>query len=149
MWLMLQQDHPDDYVIATGRTHSVRRFCKLVFDCVGLNYQDYVVQVDRFTRPAEVDLLIGDAIVLQTKIWTHKGGGWGLRGGWPLPLPLPFPILFLKDYSKAGRQLGWQPETSFESLVRMMVEADLQRIQTQAPDTARVDSFGSLLERSA
>jgi GDPmannose 4,6-dehydratase len=61
MWLMLQQDKPDDYVIATGQTHSVRRLCEVAFNCVGLNYQDYVVTDDKFYRPAEVDLLIGDA----------------------------------------------------------------------------------------
>ncbi|NTV63921.1 MAG: GDP-mannose 4,6-dehydratase, partial [Oscillochloris sp.] len=60
MWRMLQQDQPDDYVIATGETHSVREFCELAFGHVGLNYQDYVVQDERFMRPAEVDLLIGD-----------------------------------------------------------------------------------------
>jgi GDPmannose 4,6-dehydratase len=61
MWLMLQQEQPDDYVLATGRTHSVRQFCRLAFEMVGLNYQDYVVTDDEFFRPAEVDLLIGDA----------------------------------------------------------------------------------------
>ncbi len=61
MWLMLQQDHPDDYVIATGETHSVREFCELAFGYVDLDYRDYVVQDERFMRPAEVDLLIGDA----------------------------------------------------------------------------------------
>jgi len=59
-WLMLQQEQPDDYVIATGQTHSVRRFCEIAFGHVGLNYQDYVVQDERFMRPAEVDLLVGD-----------------------------------------------------------------------------------------
>jgi GDPmannose 4,6-dehydratase len=61
MWLMLQQPAPEDYVIATGETHSVREFCEVAFECVGLNYQDYVVQDQRFYRPAEVDLLVGDA----------------------------------------------------------------------------------------
>ncbi len=61
MWLMLQQDHPDDYVIATGETHSVREFCELAFGYVDLDYRDYVVQDERFMRPAEVDLLIGDS----------------------------------------------------------------------------------------
>ncbi|NWG19756.1 MAG: GDP-mannose 4,6-dehydratase [Chloroflexi bacterium] len=60
MWLMLQQDHPGDYVVATGQTHSVRRFCELAFACVGLNYEDHVVVDERFFRPAEVDLLVGD-----------------------------------------------------------------------------------------
>ena len=60
MWLMLQQERPDDYVVATGETHAVREFCELAFGYVGLNYRDYVVQDERFMRPAEVDLLIGD-----------------------------------------------------------------------------------------
>lgn len=61
MWLMLQQPQPDDFVVATGETHSVREFCEVAFNMVGLNYQDYVVQDKRFYRPAEVDLLVGDA----------------------------------------------------------------------------------------
>jgi GDPmannose 4,6-dehydratase len=61
MWLMLQQDEPDDYVIATGETHSVRKLCEIAFDHVGLDWQQYVVQNERFMRPAEVDLLVGDA----------------------------------------------------------------------------------------
>jgi GDPmannose 4,6-dehydratase len=60
MWLMLQQETPDDYVVATGETHSVREFCELAFSEVGLDHKDYVVQDERFMRPAEVDLLIGD-----------------------------------------------------------------------------------------
>lgn len=60
MWLMLQQNEPDNYVIGMGETHSVREFCELAFSHVGLNYQDYVVQDERFYRPAEVDLLISD-----------------------------------------------------------------------------------------
>jgi GDPmannose 4,6-dehydratase len=93
-WLMLQQDQPDDYVIATGETHSVRRFCEIAFGHVGLNYEDYVVQDERFYRPAEVDLLVGDP-------------------------------------SKAREQLGWQPETSFQELVQMMVEADLNLLKQE------------------
>ncbi len=61
MHLMLQQDRPGDYVVATGETHSVREFCELAFGEVGLNYQDYVVLDERFMRPAEVDHLVGDA----------------------------------------------------------------------------------------
>jgi GDPmannose 4,6-dehydratase len=61
MWLMLQQDEPDDYVIATGQTHSVRELCEVAFNYVGLNYKDYVVVDKKFYRPAEVDLLVGDA----------------------------------------------------------------------------------------
>ncbi len=61
MWQMLQQDTPDDYVIATGETHSVREFCEHAFARVGLDYRDHVVIDERFYRPAEVDLLVGDA----------------------------------------------------------------------------------------
>lgn len=61
MYLMLQQDEPDDYVIATGRTHSIRELCELAFSQVDLNWEDYVHIDERFLRPAEVDLLIGDA----------------------------------------------------------------------------------------
>ena len=93
MWMMLQQDTPDDYVVATGQTHTVRRFCELAFECVGLDYRDYVVQDERFMRPAEVDLLVGNP-------------------------------------SKAQAVLGWQPTTSFEELVQIMVEADLQLLRT-------------------
>ncbi|HEX6384105.1 MAG TPA: GDP-mannose 4,6-dehydratase [Anaerolineae bacterium] len=60
MWMMLQRDKPTDYVIATGETHSVEEFLTLAFDCVGLDWRDYVVQDPRFMRPAEVDLLVGD-----------------------------------------------------------------------------------------
>jgi GDPmannose 4,6-dehydratase len=60
MWLMLQQDHPDDYLVATGETHSVREFCQVAFDHVGLDWEKYVVVDPRFYRPAEVDLLVGE-----------------------------------------------------------------------------------------
>jgi GDPmannose 4,6-dehydratase len=92
MWAMLQSDHPDDYVIATGRTHSVRDFVRVAFEAAGLgSYEPYVVTDPRFVRPAEVDLLIGDP-------------------------------------SKAARQLGWTPDVTFEQLVQMMVEADIDRL---------------------
>lgn len=94
MWQMLQQDAPDDYVIATGVTHSVQRLCELAFAAVGLNWQDYTVQDERYMRPAEVDLLIGDA-------------------------------------TKAKTTLGWRPKVTFEQLIEMMVEADLQRIKEE------------------
>lgn len=61
MWLMLQQEEPDDYVISTGETHSVRELCEVAFSCLGLDYQDFVTIDQRFYRPAEVDLLIGDS----------------------------------------------------------------------------------------
>jgi GDPmannose 4,6-dehydratase len=61
MWLMLQQDKPDDYVIATGETHSVEELAHVAFEHAGLDWREYVVQDPRFMRPAEVDLLVGDA----------------------------------------------------------------------------------------
>lgn len=73
MWLMLQQDHPDDYVIGTGETHSVREFCELAFSYVGLDYRDFVVQDPEFYRPAEVDLLISDPSKAKKVLgWTPK-----------------------------------------------------------------------------
>jgi GDPmannose 4,6-dehydratase len=95
MWMMLQQDHPDDYVICTGKTHSVREFCEAAFAYVGLNYEDYVIQDERFYRPAEVDLLVGDP-------------------------------------EKARKVLGWKPRVSFEELIQMMVDADLQYLGREA-----------------
>jgi GDPmannose 4,6-dehydratase len=71
MWLMLQQETPDDYVVATGRTVSVREFCRIAFDCVGLDYQEFVTVDERFMRPAEVDVLLGDSSKAQQKLgWT-------------------------------------------------------------------------------
>ena len=90
MWLMLQQAEPDDFVIATGETHSVREFCELAFSTVQLDYRDYVAVDERFFRPAEVELLVGDA-------------------------------------SKARKVLGWQPQISFQSLVREMVLEDVRQ----------------------
>ena len=78
MWLMLQQDQPDDYVIGTGVTKSVEEFVDLAFSHVGLNWQDYVVVDPKFYRPAEVNLLLGDASKAQEKLgWqaeTDLGG---------------------------------------------------------------------------
>lgn len=75
MYLMLQQDEPDDFVISTGETHSVREFLEIAFGHVGLHYQDHVVSDPRFLRPAEVDLLIGDAAKARTKLkWEPKVG---------------------------------------------------------------------------
>lgn len=68
MWLMLQQDKPDDYVVATGRTETVREFCRLAFSYVGLNYEDHVTLDPRFMRPAEVDVLLGDASKAKAKL---------------------------------------------------------------------------------
>ena len=92
MWMMLQQDQPDDFVVATGETHSVREFCELAFGHVGLDYEDFVVVDPQFFRPAEVDLLVGDA-------------------------------------SKAREKLGWHPEVDFPTLVRTMVDSDLQLVR--------------------
>ncbi|MDN3954777.1 GDP-mannose 4,6-dehydratase [Sporolactobacillus laevolacticus] len=72
MWLMLQQEKPDDYVISTGETHSVREFVETAFSYVGLNWKDYVVQDPRFMRPAEVDLLLGDCSKAEQKLGWHK-----------------------------------------------------------------------------
>lgn len=68
MWLMLQQEQPDDYVLGTGETHSVREFCEAAFGHVGLDYRDYVVQDPRFYRPAEVDLLVADPSKARQKL---------------------------------------------------------------------------------
>jgi GDPmannose 4,6-dehydratase len=89
MWLMLQQDTPDDYVIATGETRSVREFVEPVFAALDLRWQDYVETDPRYFRPTEVDCLLGDA-------------------------------------SKARRVLAWKPRASFDGLVSMMVEHDLE-----------------------
>tara|TARA_B100000686_G_C16798326_1_gene984084 strand:+ start:434 stop:1435 length:1002 start_codon:yes stop_codon:yes gene_type:complete len=92
MWMMLQQDAPDDYVICTGMTHSVREFCDVAFEHLGLSYEDHVIVDEKFFRPAEVDLLVG-------------------------------------DYSKAAKELQWKPETTFEELVIMMVDADMALLE--------------------
>ena len=94
MWMMLQQERPDDYVVGTGHTHSVQQFCELAFGHAGLDYRNYVVQDERFMRPAEVDLLVADA-------------------------------------TKARNTLGWEPETSFEELVGMMVDSDIKLLKNE------------------
>jgi GDPmannose 4,6-dehydratase len=79
MWKMLQQDQPDDFVIGTGETHSVREFCEHAFQYVGLNYQDHVSQDARYLRPSEVDLLQSDTTKAHQKLgWTPKVGFQGL-----------------------------------------------------------------------
>ena len=86
---MLQQDVPDDCVIATGRTHSIHQFLSVAFSVVGIDdWERYVVLDEKFLRPAEVDHLVGDS-------------------------------------SKARRQLGWTPTVTFEELIQMMVESDI------------------------
>jgi len=75
MHAMLQQDEPGDYVVSTAETHSVREFCELAFDRVGLDWEDHVVIDDKFFRPAEVDLLVGDSSVARSKLgWKPKVG---------------------------------------------------------------------------
>jgi GDPmannose 4,6-dehydratase len=94
MWLMLQQDEPDDYVIATGRTTSVREMCRLAFAYVGLDYSDHVVVDPSLFRPAEVPVLLGNP-------------------------------------AKARTKLGWEATTSLDQLIRMMVDADMVRVQRE------------------
>jgi GDPmannose 4,6-dehydratase len=90
MWLILQRDQAEDYVIATGETHSVRECVEVAFDEVGLGDTERYVRIDeRYLRPAEVDHLVG-------------------------------------DYTKAERELGWRPKTTFEELIRLMTRADLE-----------------------
>jgi len=89
MWLMLQQSEPDDYVVATDEMHTVREFCEKTFAKLGLECDDFIEIDQRYFRPAEVDLLLGDS-------------------------------------SKARRQLGWKPRVSFDELVAMMVDADME-----------------------
>jgi GDPmannose 4,6-dehydratase len=75
MWMMLQQDQPDDYVISTGETHSVREFCEEAFGYLGLDYQEFVKKDPKYYRPAEVDLLIGDSTKARQKLgWKPKVG---------------------------------------------------------------------------
>jgi GDPmannose 4,6-dehydratase len=90
MWLMLQQDNPDDYVISTGKTYTVKEFVEIAFKHVGLKWQNYVIQDETFIRPAEVDLLMGNP-------------------------------------EKAKDKLEWKPEISFEQLVKMMVDHDIEK----------------------
>lgn len=92
MALMVKNEKPVDYVIATGATHSVEQFLEVAFGYVDLDWHDFVVQDPRFVRPAEVDELVGDA-------------------------------------AKAKEQMGWEPEVTFEGLVRMMVDADMKLVQ--------------------
>jgi GDPmannose 4,6-dehydratase len=79
MWLMLQRDEPDDFVVATGQTHSVRELCEIAFSHLGLDWQEHVVVDDKFLRPAEVDLLVGDATRARTELkWEPTVGFSGL-----------------------------------------------------------------------
>jgi GDPmannose 4,6-dehydratase len=96
MWLMLQQDVPEDFVIATGVAHTVRDCVEIAFDQAGLEISDHIEIDESLKRPAEVDQLIGDS-------------------------------------SKAKRDLGWTPQTSFEELIRLMVDADLKLLSGKGP----------------
>ena len=93
-WRMLQQDKPDDYVVATGEKHSVRELVELAFSHAGLDWQKHVESDPKLFRPAEVNTLCGDA-------------------------------------GKARRVLGWAPKVSFAELIRMMVDADLERVRRE------------------
>jgi len=92
MWRMLQQESPDDYVVGTGETHSVREWCQAAFDYLGLDWEKYVKVDPKLIRPAEVDLLVSDP-------------------------------------RKAREKLGWQRTVSFEGLIRMMVDADMEHLK--------------------
>jgi GDPmannose 4,6-dehydratase len=94
MWLMLQQDTADDFVIASGESYSVKEFAELAFKTVNLNWEEFVVTDKKYFRPNEVDFLLG-------------------------------------DYSKAQKKLNWKPSTSFENLVKMMVESDLNNAEKE------------------
>ena len=94
VWLMLQRERPDDFVVATGVKHSVRDLVELAFGHVGLDWHDHVVHDPHFFRPAEINTLRGDA-------------------------------------SKARRVLGWEPKVPFADLIRMMVDADLERVRRE------------------
>ena len=94
MVLMLQHNKADDFVIATGETHTVKEFAELAFKHVGLNYEDYVQTDKKYFRPNEVEYLLG-------------------------------------DYTKAKKELNWEPKTSFVELVEMMVESDLKNAKRE------------------
>jgi len=98
MWLMLQSDSPKDYVIATGRTHTVRSFAEIAFSHVNLDWQKHVVIDKKLYRPAEVHLLCGDS-------------------------------------GKAKQELEWQPKVSFEQLIAMMVDSDIERVKKEIADS--------------
>ena len=105
MWLMLQQEAPDDYVVGTGEAHTVREFVELAFAYAGLDWK-YVEVDPRYFRPAEVDYLLADA-------------------------------------SKARRVLGWEPTVTFEELVRIMVEADMNAVEASSKAAPRRFSWPS------
>jgi len=89
MFAMMQHKTPDDWVLATGETHTVQEFAKKAFSHIGLNWEDYVLTSDKYARPNEVHHLLGDP-------------------------------------SKANKELGWKPKTTFDELVKKMVDSDLE-----------------------
>jgi len=99
MWLMLQQDEPDDYVIATGESHTVREFAEEAFAYAELDWEKYIETDPRLFRPTETEFLLGDA-------------------------------------SKARKKLNWKPKVQFKELVRLMVDADLERERILLEGTA-------------
>jgi GDPmannose 4,6-dehydratase len=103
MWLMLQQDTAEDYVVGTGQTHRVQDYVEIAFDHVGLDWRKHVLVDAQFYRPAEVDVLLADP-------------------------------------TKARKKLGWEPEISFEQLVRMMVDEDLALLRAQEGNLDTVDT---------
>ncbi|MGE0268335.1 MAG: GDP-mannose 4,6-dehydratase [Candidatus Omnitrophota bacterium] len=103
MWLMLQQDQPDDYVIATGETYSVKQFLTEAFSYKDLDWKKYVEIDPRYFRPTEVDTLIGDA-------------------------------------AKARKKLNWKPKVNFKELVRMMVDADMKKVEQELYGSKRKDA---------
>ena len=94
MWLMLANEKPKDYVIATGKAHTVENMIKLAFEIGGLDYRDHVYVDEKYIRPADVSELIGDS-------------------------------------KKAKKDLGWEPKTNFEELIRMMVESDIVKVMNK------------------
>jgi GDPmannose 4,6-dehydratase len=94
MWLMMQHEHPDDWVLATGQSHSVREFLTVAFNSVDMNWEEHVETSSMYERPNEVNHLLGDS-------------------------------------TKAQNLLGWKPKTSFEDLVKMMVESDMKIAQRE------------------
>ncbi|NIR48833.1 GDP-mannose 4,6-dehydratase [candidate division KSB1 bacterium] len=107
MWLMLQQDEPDDYVVATGKSHRVREFLELAFDYAEMDWRKYVEIDPQYFRPVEVEFLLGDA-------------------------------------SKARRKLRWRPRTSFENLVKLMVEADMKIVEERINgSTSKMHDFAA------
>jgi len=109
MWQMLQQEEPDDYVVCTGKAHSVRDFVDLAFKEVGLDYKDYVVIDPDLFRPAEVDIIVGDP-------------------------------------TKAKEKLGWVAEVTFEELVKMMVQGDLEKYSEMSNISPVYSSFDKCVQ---